>query len=219
MRRSGVLVLLVTATCALGACGGGTTTKTVTVTKTVTAPAASTPAATAPATTPTNPEDTTQATTPEAGGVTATPLPDGVIAADGKYKMRTRKSDYTGENISVDDEFPSDTEWIFTTACQGSDCSLSMRRELGSGAFKNVTLTPDPSRAGVYVGLTAGTTGCANDRRSSTKQRYSVRLTAPGDVNGRQTAQRMDVYFTETARGCSLSSLARGVVSWRGNRE
>jgi hypothetical protein len=29
----------------------------------------------------------------------------------------------------------------------------------------------------------------------------------------------MDVYFTEEARACALSSVARGVVSWRGSRE
>jgi hypothetical protein len=96
-----------------------------------------------------------------------------------------------------------------------------MRRELGSGAFKNVTLEADRDRDGVYVGTTTGTTGCATGARSPTKQRYSVRLTAPEQVNGRLTAKRkrMDVYFTEVARGCRLSSLARGVVSWRGNRE
>jgi hypothetical protein len=56
---------------------------------------------------------------------------------------------------------------------------------------------------------------CANDERSPTKQRYSVRLTAPEDVNGRSTARRMDVNFTEVVRGCSLSSVARrrGVVA------
>ena len=51
------------------------------------------------------------------------------------------------------------------------------------------------------------------------QQRYSVRLTAPEHVNGRLTAKRMDVYFTEEARGCSLSCVARGVVSWRGSLE
>jgi hypothetical protein len=217
MRRTVLLSTL--AVLGLAACGGSTTTKTVTVTKTVTAPApaTSTPTASAPATTTPAGTDTTATTTnPEQA---ATPLPQGVVAADGTYKMRTRKSDYTGENIAVDDEFPSDTEWIFTTACQGDRCNLQMRRELGSGAFKNVTLDPDPSRPNVYVGETSGTTGCANDERSPTKQRYSVRLTAPEDVSGRQTAQRMDVYFTETARGCSLSTTARGVVSWRGNRK
>jgi hypothetical protein len=215
MRRTGLLAAL--AALGVAACGGGTATRTVTVTKTVTAPAptASAPTTPAPATTPPAGTDTTATTNPEAA---AAPLPAGVVAADGTYKMRTRKSDYTGENIAVDDEFPSDSEWVFATACRGNRCSVQMRRELGSGAFKNVTLDPDPGRPNVFVGETSGTTGCANEERSPTKQRYSVRLTAPEDVGGRQTAQRMDVYFTETARGCSLSTVARGVVSWRGNR-
>jgi|1185.fasta_scaffold144944_1 hypothetical protein len=212
MRRTGLLAAL--AALGLAACGGGTTTKTVTVTKTITAPA--TPA---PATTPTGTDTTATATTPTDGETGATPLPAGVVAADGTYKMRTRKSDYTGENIAVDDEFPTDSEWVFTTACRRDRCSLQMRRELGSGAFKNVTLDPDPGRPNVFVGETSGTTGCANDERSPTKQRYSVRLTAPEDVGGRRTARRMDVYFSETARGCELSTVARGVVSWRGNRK
>jgi hypothetical protein len=213
MRRTGILLALL-ATCGLAACGGGTTTKTVTVTKTVTAPAQ----APAPATTPPGGEDTTATTTPAPGSADASPLPDGVVAADGTYKMRTRQSDYTGENIAVDDEFPTDSEWIFTTTCQGTTCSVAMRRELGSGAFKNVTLRPDPAREGVFVAETSGTTGCANSKRSPTKQRYSVRLTTPENVNGRLMAKRMDVYFIETARGCTLSTSARGVVSWRGNR-
>jgi hypothetical protein len=133
--------------------------------------------------------------------------------------MRTRKSSFTGENTAVDDEFPTDSEWVFKTVCQGDDCTIEMRRELQSGAFKNVTLQPDPERAGVYSAETSGKTGCANDEESPTKQRYSLRLTAPAEVNGRATARRMDVYFTELARGCSLSRVARGVVSWRGSRK
>jgi hypothetical protein len=218
MRRTGLLAALA-AGLGLAACGGGTTTNTVTVTTTVTAPApaASTPTASAPTTSTSPGTDTTATTTnPEQA---ATPLPAGVVAAEGTYKMHTRKSDFSGENISVDDEFPTDSEWVFATACRGDRCSLQMRRELGSGAFKNVTLDPDPARPNVYVGETSGTTGCANAERSPTKQRYSVRLTAPEDVSGRRTARRMDVYFTETARGCSLSTVARGVVSWRGNRK
>jgi hypothetical protein len=170
---------------------------------------AQTPPTTATGATPTAPP----------GGEAAAPLPEGVIAADGTYKMRTRRSDYTGEDTAVDDEFPTDSEWIFATTCQGSDCTVQMRRELQSGAFKNVTLEPDPAPPGVYVAETSGTTGCANDEKSPTKQRYSIRLTAPTDVDGRQTAQRMDGYFTEVARGCSLSTVARGVVSQRGSRK
>jgi len=206
MRRTGLLATF--AALGLAACGGGTTTETVTVTQTVTAPAptSSAPAGTGATATTTNPE------------AAAPPLPAGVVAADGTYKMHTRNADFTGENITVDDEFPSDSEWVFTTTCRGERCSLQMRRELGSGAFKNVTLDADPARPNVFVGETSGTTGCASAERSPTRQRYSVRLTAPEDVGGRPTARRMDVYFTETARGCSLSTVARGVVSWRGNR-
>ena len=68
--------------------------------------------------------------------------------------------------------------------------------------------------AGAVVAYAKGGTA-----KPPTKQRYSIRLTAPTDVDGRQTAKRMDVYFTEVARGCKLSSFARGVVSWRGNRK
>ena len=197
----------------LTACGGDTETKTVTVTKTVTAPADTSGQAQAPQTTEPG------ATTQTEGAQPATPLPAGVVAADGTYAMHTRQSDYTGENTAVDDEFPTDSEWVFQTVCQASDCELQMRRELQSGAFKNVTLEPDPQRAGVYVGASSGTTGCAGDERSPSTQRYSVRLTAPEDLDGRPTARRMDVYFTEIARGCDLSDVARAVVSWRGSRK
>jgi hypothetical protein len=44
-----------------------------------------------------------------------------------------------------------------------------------------------------------------------------VRVTAADDVNGRQTAKRMDVYFTEATKECKLSDNSRGVVSWRGS--
>jgi hypothetical protein len=125
----------------------------------------------------------------------------------------------TGENTALDDEFPTDSEWVFRTVCQRDGCTIEMRREQQSGAYKNVTLKPDPGRAAVFSTETSGTTGCANDEESPTKQRYSLHLTAPTDVNGRATARRMDVYFTEVARGCSLSRVARGVVSWRGSRK
>ena len=72
---------------------------------------------------------------------------------------------------------------------------------------------------GTYVGETSGKTGCANEESSPTRQRYSVRLTAPMEVGARSEARTMDVYFTEVARGCSLSRVARGVVSWRGIRK
>src|SRR3954451_14725200 len=96
--------------CGLAACGGSTQTKTVTVTKTVTAPAstqAQAPPATTPATTSTGAE----------GATPAQPLPAGVVAADGTYRLRYRSSDYTGENIVVSDSRPDPASWKFVTTC------------------------------------------------------------------------------------------------------
>ena len=70
----------------------------------------------------------------------------------------------------------------------------------------------------MFAGESTGTAACVQDKHASAKQRYSIRLTAPEDVNGRQTAARMDAYFTESTRGCPLADLSRGVVSWRGTR-
>ena len=197
MRPCTVLLPLLAA--GLVACGGGTTTKTVTETKTVTV--------TAPGSAQAAPQ----------GDPSADPLPAGVVAIEGTYAMRTRKADYTGENTTVDDEFPTDSEWTFMTRCESDACTVSMRRELGSGAFKNLTLRPDPARENVYEADTSGTTGCASGGHTSpTKQHYSLKLSAPVDVGGRRTARLVDAYFTETAHGCTLSHTARGVVSWRG---
>jgi hypothetical protein len=197
MRSCTALLLALAA--GLAACGGSTTTRTVTETKTVTV--------TAPGSAQAAPQ----------GDSSAAPLPAGVVAIEGTYAMRTRKADYTGENTTVDDEYPTDSEWIFKTSCQGDACTVAMRRELGSGAFKNLTLQPDPERENVYAADTSGTTDCANGGHTSpTTQHYSLKLGSPVDVGGRQTARLVDAYFTETAHNCTYSDNARGVVSWRG---
>jgi hypothetical protein len=211
--RNGLALLLVA--CGLAACCGSTQTKTVTVTKTVTAPAstqAQAPTSSAPAT-------STPATATGAEGATPAPaLPAGVVAADGTYRMRFRNSDYSGENIVVSDAYPNPADWKFATACQGSACTIQMQRQLESGAYKNVTLQQDPSRPNVFAGESTGTIDCISNGHAKVKERYSVRLTAPENVNGRQTAARMDAYFTESTRDCPLADLSRGVVSWRGSR-
>jgi hypothetical protein len=213
MGRTGLGLLLVA--CGLAACGGSTRTKTVTVTKTITAPASTQ----AQAPTPSAPATSTPATSTGAEGATpAPPLPAGVVAADGTYRMRFRSSDYTGENIVVSDAYPNPADWKFVTTCQGSDCTIQMQRQLESGAYKNVTLQQDASRPNVFAGESTGTVECASNGHAKVKQRYSVRLTAPENVNGRQTAARMDAYFTESTRGCPLADVARGVASWRGSR-
>jgi hypothetical protein len=213
MGRNGLGLLLVA--CGLAACGGSTRTKTVTVTKTVTAPASTQ----APAPTASAPAASTPATSTGAEGATPAPaLPAGVIAADGTYRMRFRDSDYTGENIVVSDQYPDPADWKFATTCQGATCTIQMQRLLESGAYKNVALRQDPSRPNVFAGESTGTVECASHGHVPAKQRYSVRLTAPDNLNGRQTAARLDAYFTESTRACPLADLSRGVVSWRGSR-
>jgi hypothetical protein len=214
MRRAPIGLLLL-AGCGLAACGGSTRTKTVTVTKTVTAPAstqAQAPPASAPAT------STTATSTGAEGATAAQPLPAGVVAADGTYRMRFRDSDYSGENIVVSEQYPDPADWKFATTCQGTTCTIEMQRLLESGAYKNVTLQQDPDRPNVFAGTSTGTASCVQDKHAPAKERYSVRLTAPENVNGRQTAARMDAYFTVSTRGCPLADLSRGVVSWRGSR-
>jgi hypothetical protein len=132
--------------------------------------------------------------------------------------MRFRNSDYSGENIVVSEEEPDPADWKFTTTCQGTTCTVQMQRLLESGAYKNVALQQDPSRPNVFVGTSTGTAECADNSHAPVKQRYSIRLTGPEMLNGRQTAARIDAYFTESTRDCSLADLARGVVSWRGHR-
>ena len=143
------------------------------------------------------------------------PLPSGVIAADGTYEMKVRRSDYEGENTTVDDEFGGD-RWSFRTECAGTDCTVQMRRELGSGGFKTLRLRPS-ARPNVFEAESKGSTGCAStdNKRAPTKQRHSVKLSDPIDIGGRQTARTIDVFFTETTNGCNVKP-ARGIVSWRG---
>jgi hypothetical protein len=74
-----------------------------------------------------------------------------------------------------------------------------------------------PVRPSAPAGEASRSTEYPTDERSPTKQRNSVRLTAPEDLSGRSTALRVDVYFTEVAAWLlQLSTVARGVVPWRG---
>jgi hypothetical protein len=181
--------------------GARTVTVTRTVVQTVTAPAA----VAAP--------DTT-ATAPAAGA--AEPLPDGVVAIEGTYAMEEREDDYFGENTVVEDGFDSD--WIFETTCAGSECTVSLRRELRDGTFKNLTLEPVEGRDGVYEARSAGRTDCATgDDRPDARQRYSIRVNKTEDLAGRPTATVLDAYYSERTTGCELSSPAGGTVSFRGS--
>ena len=127
--------------------------------------------------------------------------------------MKVRRSDYEGENTTVDDEFGGD-RWSFRTECARTDCTVQMRRELGSGGFKTLSLRPS-ARPNVFEAESKGSTNCATNKKAPTKQRYSVKLSDPIDVGGRQTARTVEAFFTEPTNGCTVKP-ARGIVSWRG---
>jgi hypothetical protein len=187
----------------LAACGGDEEVQTRTIVETVTVEA---PPASAGAQPPPTAQDT------PAGE----PLPPGVVAADGTYAMETKDTDFVNSNTTVDDRFPTGSEWDFTTTCTGPECTVEMRRELQSGGYKTLMLMPVEDREGVFEVESTGTTECAiGSEEPPTDQRYSLKLNAPEDVGGRQTATRIEVYFTEETEGCTDDG-ARGMVSWTG---
>jgi hypothetical protein len=85
------------------------------------------------------------------------PLPPGVVGADGAYAMTVRDSSFKGFRITSDDMRPQESEWTFSTNC-ASECEIDMRRELQSGGFKSLTLTPAEGREGVFEADTSGET-------------------------------------------------------------
>jgi len=158
---------------------------------------------------------------PAAGDVpTDQSLLPGVVGAEGTYAMSVRDSDLDyGFTL---DRLPRESEWVFATSCLGSECTIEMRRELSSGAFKTLTLRPADGREGVFEADSTGTAECTfgPDDEAPTDQRYSIKLNAPEDVAGRQTATSLDAYFTETTDACDRpgrrGDVSGGTVSWTG---
>lgn len=148
------------------------------------------------------------------------PLPPGVVGADGTYAMTIRDAD--SDTGLLNDSVPRRSEWVFATSCTGPDCTIEMRRELASGAFKTLTLTPAAGREGVFEADSTGTAECTlgSIDEASSDQRYSIKLNAPQDVAGRRTATRIDAYFTQVTDGCDpprpFAGVLRGTVSWSG---
>jgi hypothetical protein len=186
----------------LVACGGGEQ-ETRTIVETV---APEQPPAPGPDQTPPNGQDPA-----------LEPLPPGVVGADGTYAMTVNDSSSEGVDIIGDDAFPEDSEWVFSTSCDGPDCEIEMRRELSSGGFKSLTLMPAEGREDVFEVDSTGDTTCdllGATETAPAKQRYSIKLNAPEDVGGRLTATRIDAYFTEETDGCGDGGT--GAVSWAG---
>lgn len=196
------MAILILSIVALAACGGDNNERAAARTVTVQGPPPAAPAS------PTTTAEQTDATPAE-------PLPKGVVGADGTYTMNVKASDYEKENLIVDEETPSESEWKFMTTCQGSKCSIEMQRAVGSGGFKQLTLRPVAGRRGVFAGNSTSRDECLLDPKPvTTRQRYSISLHDAADRNGRRTAGRIDAYLTETAPGCSAGT--KGTISWRG---
>ena len=202
MTRATAVAILIVGVVALSACGDDAKTA-----KTVTLPAQTVTTAAGAQTPP--PAATTPDSTP------AEPLPAGVTGADGTYTMRVKHSDYDEENLIVNEESPSDSEWKFATTCRGSSCSIRMMRQLESGGYKTLTLRAVKGRPSVFEGTATSSKKCLiKPKTVATRQRYSVRLHSAADVNGRRTARRIDAFLTETTSGCTPGT--RGVLSWHG---
>lgn len=193
----------------VSACGDQQATKTETVVQTVRE-------------SPPAPATEGQTTTSDASstGPAGPPLPDGLYGADGGYAMKVEDEDYKGLNQDIS----SNRVWKFTTTCDGAECAIDMRRQLDSGGYKPIKLKPAEGRSNAYVGTSGGSYKCryrgpgSNDGQTvATRQRYSVRLSAPAERKGRETAQTIDVYATESTKKCGGD--IRSIVHLKGRRE
>jgi hypothetical protein len=161
-------------------------------------------------------------TTPDEGSVPSPAprgeLPPNFVAVEGSYQMEFNRLDFDDYNIVADDKFPTESQWEFTTQCAGGRCTVEMRRELESGAFKTLSLEPAEGRPGVFEADSSGPTSCVTgSRRPETEQRYSIRATSPEAIEGRPTATRIEAYLTKTTDdGCNPGDPDRGSVSWKG---
>ncbi|MDQ3608613.1 MAG: hypothetical protein M3459_06915 [Actinomycetota bacterium] len=201
--------LLGAAALAVMACGGEGETSTVTVTAPAPPPAAGDDA-------PANEG------APAEMAPTERALPEGVVAADGKYVMEV--ADVASGTLLQDEGLDGATTWSFATECAGGRCTVQMRREFDdSGGTKSVTLEPAANRPGVYEGeSTGGPVKCLfGGGERPTEQRYSIRLYEPTDVGGRPTATRMDAYLideVDAVDGCKEGKADRGTIRWTGTR-
>jgi hypothetical protein len=206
MTRATSVAILIAGVVALSACGDD---KQEAQTVTLQAETVTTQAA------PQTPSATTAPEASAGDATAATPLPKGVTGADGTYTMRVKHSDYDEENLIVNEQSPSESEWKFATTCRGSTCSIRMMRQLESGGYKTLTLRPVEGRPSVFEGTATSSKECLiKPKKVATRQRYSVRLHSAADVNGRRTARRIDAFLTETTSGCTPGT--RGVLSWHG---
>ena len=208
MRNELTCTLAALAGLGVAGCGddaGDTAVKTVTVKVTA-------PATTTPSTAQSSGTSESRTTGTDAGPM----LPEGVVGIDGRYALRFKKSQNSGETISTRFAYyfePSDA----TTTCSSGVCSVALRMGLKSGGSKRYTLKSDPARERTYLGTSASRAECFPDRPVPARERLALRATAVEDVRGRQVAKRIDLFVTTTAR-CD-GKAAGEVVALRGSRQ
>lgn len=193
MRRLALALAAPALTAVLVGCGGGNETKTVVQTVT-TPPPSTTPApdSTVP-TTDTGPTATTPVTKP--------PLPGGRAAVDGTYRLVLKR--YAPKDMSPVPQTTEPSSWFADTQCApASGCTVTLRRPLRSGGFKEYPMRPDGPR-NYSAEVTGEITGqdvdplfpCFDQTTARTRERASVRVTKIATADGRPTATALDAYL------------------------
>lgn len=172
------------------------------------------------------------AQTPDASGADAKigspgpPLPAGVVAVDGRYLLKTVKSDYNGQDVGTKRFYAYEEPSTAVTKCVGRRCAVTFRLGLSSGGSKAYTLLADPARDRTYVGTGRGQVECFDDRHTKvpSRERIAVRAGSPTKIGDRQVAGRLSIYATITARCPNVIAgegieVSRSVYTLRGPRE
>jgi hypothetical protein len=205
---------------AAAGCGADdTATKTVTVSgETVTRTEGAPPAA---ATSP-SPSTSGADGKPESTGP---PLPAGVVGVDGRYLLKTVKTDYDKQNVGVERLYAYEEPSNAVTSCVAERCSVTLRLGLKSGGSKPYTLRADPARERTYVGTGTGRVECLDPKhtRVPSRERIAVRAGSATTIGRRQVAGRLSLYATIAASCPAIAGTGneavRFVATLRGPRE
>ncbi len=190
--RKAMGAILAIGVCAVAGCGNDE--KPTTIVKTVAPPSPAPPADGATATT--EPGETVDAPTAPPGTPTQAPppgppLPDGVAAVQGRYRMEYL--DYSPSGYTLGGTYTGNEEqWNAETSCTGQSCTVNLRRALQSGGFKNYKLTSSAPKK--YAGtFSAEADICEADPAITVKERVSIQTSRVADLGGTPTVTGLDV--------------------------
>lgn len=119
------------------------------------------------------------------------PLPDGVAAVQGRYRMEYL--DYSPSGYTLGGTYTGNEEqWNAETSCTGQSCTVNLRRALQSGGFKNYKLTSSAPKK--YAGtFSAEADICEADPAITVKERVSIQTSRVADLGGTPTVTGLDV--------------------------